>query len=203
MIVKQLYNSLRVIFYIFILSQSFFVYASQESYINEASKAISSTASKEFEDNLKETDPILDEIAELNILLTSAKVSQIPNFEELCYRKFDLLEKLIKNPDFKNLKYPLMEESFDTSRSMKDPDYIPYLPPVTVIGGKRAGEPESQKSIDNKIDKINEELGRRVLLKRSDYVKRIDKENIPPLRQQMNFSGKCGYSTIITEEEKP
>lgn len=203
MIIKLLYNSLKVIFYIFILSQSFFVYASQDSYINESSKAILSTASKEFEESSKETDPILDEIAELNILLTSAKVSQIPNFEELCYRKFDLLEKLIKNPDFKNLKYPLMEESLDTFGSIKDPEHIPYLPTVTVIGGKRAGEPELQKSVDNKIDKINEELGGRVLLKRSDYVKRSDKENIPPLRQQMNFSGKCGYSSIITEEEKP
>lgn len=181
----MLYNILKIIALMIILSKSFIVYGSQQSDLNE-------TSPPNFQNIKNEMQVLFDEIIEINTALASQKVNQIPDFKELSNRKLSICMKLLieyiypfdnkmneyirDNPGVKSNAYGLYalrlylgEEASDTAISIKNPDYIPN--PLRCVNYGPYAKPDLGHR-EREIDKLNKELGGKVFLKRIDYINR-------------------------------
>lgn len=207
---RMFYNNLKIIFFIFILSQSFLTYGSQQNNIYETSKDISPPKFQDIKNGMKE---LLDDMIELNSSLTSGKSKAIPNFEELSNKKLAICNELLDNyirplrrkgynhPDFIILSKHIEEELSNTLSSILDPDYVPNLPSFVFYPGSSSVLIKSEKSKDNEIDKANKELGGRVFLKRSYYIERSNKEKIVSRREMITCSGECCFGEMVNDND--
>lgn len=192
-------NSLRLIALTFILFQSFFIQALEHTNFKKGENTMSLP---NFDNTMANMMDKFHEMAELNKALTSGKAKDNPSFNELSERKLAICNELMKdhlepyekkrndyiqshpgvrlaNDGFYTIRNHVREEEFKTKKSIKDPDYVPELPAVTmqVVPGKTTQQRimEAQEAMDKEVDMLNKQLGGKVFLKRSDYVERSSK----------------------------
>lgn len=195
-------NSLRLIALMIILSQSIFSQAMEQGN-PQTIKGENTMSLPNLKKTMNSMKGLFDEMAELNVALTSGKAKDIPNFEELSNRKLAICNELMTEhlePFYKNknewiqsnpgvrladdgfytIRNHVRGEKAHTEKSIKDPDYVPDLPMVTmqVVPGKTTMQRimEAQEAMDKEVDKLNHQLGGKVFLKRSDYAQRSNKK---------------------------
>ncbi len=192
-------NSLRLIALTFILFQSFFIQALEHTNFKKGENTMSLP---NFDDTMANMMDKFHEMAELNNALTSGKAKDNPNFKELSERKLAICNELMKdhlepyekkrndyiqshpgvrlaNDGFYTIRNHVRDEGIMTEKSIKNPDYVPDLPVVTmqVVPGKTTRQRimEAQAAMNKEVDRLNDQLGGKVFLKRSDYVERSSK----------------------------
>lgn len=175
------------------LSPSFIVYGSQGSNLNKILSDIQIPKdiifNGSFKDIMNEMKPLFTEIAKLNNELTANKVSKIANFKELSNKKIAICNKIenyiqphinernkylsslanMKLIDPSSVPKPESDGSFileiliakeiiNTKESINNPNYVP----------------EQNLNENTLVNKVNNELGEKLFLNRSDYIERSD-----------------------------